>query len=102
MSFSSSSSNINSSQEENSTNQANEEEVISPNFKKIKRTYYQLIPVAQKVLKKLLRNRTPKDISDLNEFLELTKFSYNMKEEIEEGNLDLNQLIFFSTQFMNF
>ena len=101
MSFSSSSSNINSSQEENSTNQANEEEAISPNFKKIKRTYYQLIPVAQKVLKKLLRNRTPKDISDLYEFLENTRFSFNMRDEIEEGHLDLQQLLFFSIQFMS-
>ena len=101
MSFSSSSSNINSSQEEKSINHENEEQAISPNFKKIKRTYYQLIPVAQKVLKKLLRNRTPKDISDLYEFLENTRFSFNMRDEIEEGHLDLQQLLFFSTQFMS-
>ena len=74
----------------------------SSNRYNIRRTYNELIPIIKEILKKGIRNRTPKDISDLNEFLELRKFSYNMKEEIEEGNLDLNQLIFFSTQFMNF
>ena len=74
----------------------------SSNRYNIRRTYNELIPIIKEILKKGIRNRTPKDISDLNEFLEFTKFSYNMKEEIEEGNLDLNQLIFFSTQFMNF
>ncbi len=69
---------------------------------KIRRTYNELIPIVKEILKKGIRHRTPKDTSNLNEFLELTRFSYNMKEEIEEGNLDLNQLIFFSTQFMNF
>ena len=68
----------------------------------IRRTYNELIPIVKEILKKGIRHRTPKDTSNLNEFLELTRFSYNMKEEIEEGNLDLNQLIFFSTQFMNF
>ena len=79
-----------------------EEEKENKNRYNIRRTYNELIPIIKEILKKGIRNRTPKDISDLNEFLEFTKFSYNMKEEIEEGNLDLNQLIFFSTQFMNF
>ncbi len=78
--------------EEEKENKNNDD---SSNRYNIRRTYNELIPIIKEILKKGIRNRTPKDISDLNEFLEMTKFSYNMKEEIEEGNLDLNQLIFF-------
>ena len=81
-------------------NQNDNNDSISLSSKKLKRTYKQLIPMIQNILKKGLRNRTPKDISDLYEFLEMTRFAYNMREEIEEGHLDLQQLLFFSTQFM--
>ena len=74
---------------------------ISPK-RRLRRTYNELIQIVDGIFKRGVRNRTPKDLSDLNEFLELTRFSYNMREEIEEGHLDLQQLIFFSTQFMNF
>ena len=74
----------------------NEEEKI--NY----RTYDELIEIVDKIFKKGIRNRTHKDISELNEFLNIIKYQNNMKEEIEEGYLNLNQLIFFSTQFMTF
>ena len=87
---------------ENNIKKNNEIQSIPSSYKLIRRTYYQLIPIVQKILLKKLRKRTPKDISDLYEFLELTKFEDNMKDEIEEGSLDLQQLFFFSTQFMSF
>ena len=74
---------------------------VSPT-RRLRRTYNELINIVDEIFKKGIRNRTPKDTSDLNEFLELIKFSVNMKEEIEDGYLDLQQLIFFSSQFMNF
>ena len=67
---------------------------ISPK-KRLRRTYNELIQIVDGIFKRGVRNRTPKDLSDLNEFLESTRFSYNMREEIEEGHLDLQQLIFF-------
>ena len=74
---------------ENNIKKNNEIQSIPSSYKLIRRTYYQLIPIVQKILLKKLRKRTPKDISDLYEFLELTKFEDNMKDEIEEGSLDL-------------
>jgi hypothetical protein len=67
---------------------------VSPT-RRLRRTYNELINIVDEIFKKGIRNRTPKDTSDLNEFLELIKFSVNMKEEIEDGYLDLQQLIFF-------
>jgi len=92
--------NLNEINSNNKINQNDNNNIITPSSRKLKREYKQLIPLVQNILKKGLRNRTPKDISDLYEFLEMTRFAYNMREEIEEGHLDLQQLLFFSTQFM--
>ena len=92
--------NLNEINSDNQINQNDNNDSITLSSKKLKRTYKQLIPLTQKILKKGVRNRTPKDISDLYEFLENTRFSFNMRDEIEEGHLDLQQLLFFSTQFM--
>ena len=78
----------------------NKEEKI--NYYRLKRTYNESIEIIDKIFKKGIRNRTHKDICELNEFLNMINYEYNMKEEIEEEHLDLNQLIFFSTQFMIF
>ena len=92
---------INKIKEENKEKiKENEEEKINDNT--IKRKYNELIEIVDKIFKKGIRNRTQKDISELNEFLNIIKYKNNMKEEIEEEHLNLNQLIFFSTQFMTF
>ena len=88
---------INKIKEENKEKiKENEEEKINDNT--IKRKYNELIEIVDKIFKKGIRNRTQKDISELNEFLNIIKYKNNMKEEIKEEHLDLNQLIFFSTQ----
>ena len=83
-------------------NKIKEENKEKINDNTIKRKYNELIEIVDKIFKKGIRNRTQKDISELNEFLNIIKYKNNMKEEIEEEHLNLNQLIFFSTQFMTF
>ena len=103
-SFSENNNNENNNENNENINENNENcnennNSISP--KQIHLNFSDLIPSAIKIISKSKRNRTPKDMSELFEFLMLSGFKNEMRNDLELGKISLQQLFFFSSQFMS-
>ena len=93
--------NENNKNENNNENNNENKNNITPNQIRLNLKFSDLIPSVIKIISKPKRNRTPKDMSDLFEFLNLSGFKNEMRNDLELGKISLQQLFFFSSQFMS-